>query len=166
MNTQLSVVLLLLVSMTSACFLNSCPYRRYGRTLRCGACGRSFFLLFFFIFFSRNIYISFQVQHLKESVQEKDFVVQLKLVSKLQNAPTILFVLRSSAGYCSYLLTTNINIFQINRMAGFCLQAGLCCNTREFVSTTKQQQITTTSCKQQQTIQTIPESCERSLMCV
>ncbi|CAI4225559.1 unnamed protein product [Auanema sp. JU1783] len=32
-------VCLLLTITTLACFLNSCPYRRYGRTLTCGSCG-------------------------------------------------------------------------------------------------------------------------------
>ncbi|CAJ0572063.1 unnamed protein product, partial [Mesorhabditis spiculigera] len=39
---QLNVYLLLLcllVSTVHGCFLNSCPYRRYGRTVQCASCG-------------------------------------------------------------------------------------------------------------------------------
>ncbi|CAI5455442.1 unnamed protein product [Caenorhabditis angaria] len=35
----LLLVLILGTSLVSTCFLNSCPYRRYGRTLRCSSCG-------------------------------------------------------------------------------------------------------------------------------
>ncbi|WKY17048.1 hypothetical protein Q1695_001569 [Nippostrongylus brasiliensis] len=33
------VTLIISVGLIDSCFLNSCPYRRYGRTLRCTSCG-------------------------------------------------------------------------------------------------------------------------------
>ncbi|CAJ0609548.1 unnamed protein product [Cylicocyclus nassatus] len=38
-NWQQLTLLLLFLSVVNGCFLNSCPYRRYGRTLRCSQCG-------------------------------------------------------------------------------------------------------------------------------
>ena len=29
----------MMIALTSACFLNSCPYRRYGRNVQCAPCG-------------------------------------------------------------------------------------------------------------------------------
>ncbi|CAJ0953039.1 unnamed protein product, partial [Mesorhabditis belari] len=38
-----SYFLLLIISLScvSGCFLNSCPYRRYGRNVRCSTCGKN-----------------------------------------------------------------------------------------------------------------------------
>ncbi|VDM76110.1 unnamed protein product [Strongylus vulgaris] len=37
-NWQQLALLLFFLSVVNGCFLNSCPYRRYGRTLRCSQC--------------------------------------------------------------------------------------------------------------------------------
>lgn len=31
---------ILLVQSVTGCYLNSCPYRRYGRNVRCAKCGK------------------------------------------------------------------------------------------------------------------------------
>ncbi|CAL2049986.1 unnamed protein product [Caenorhabditis brenneri] len=36
---HLLLMLVISSSLVGACFLNSCPYRRYGRTIRCSSCG-------------------------------------------------------------------------------------------------------------------------------
>uniref|UniRef100_A0AC34Q277 Uncharacterized protein n=1 Tax=Panagrolaimus sp. JU765 TaxID=591449 RepID=A0AC34Q277_9BILA len=35
----LPLAVLIAISTVSGCFLNSCPYRRYGRNTRCNTCG-------------------------------------------------------------------------------------------------------------------------------
>ncbi|CAD6185108.1 unnamed protein product [Caenorhabditis auriculariae] len=38
-SMALTYLLMISGQLVTACFLNSCPYRRYGRTLRCASCG-------------------------------------------------------------------------------------------------------------------------------
>ncbi|EYB94510.1 hypothetical protein Y032_0170g237 [Ancylostoma ceylanicum] len=40
-NWQRLALVVLSLSLVNGCFLNSCPYRRYGRTLRCASCAPS-----------------------------------------------------------------------------------------------------------------------------
>ena len=46
------ILMCMVFTLSSSCFLNSCPYRRYGRALQCASCGK-----FLFLFVGNFVYL-------------------------------------------------------------------------------------------------------------